>query len=128
VPSVRVFTTFPARTKLRGVFFAGAEHGTPTSQTGLVGERVTRPFSPLAVTASAGAEPNASTAAAIAHFASISLTVPDAGLHYSACISERGRDPGDGAQERTERALVAGSVGAEELDLDGVHRVHIGVA
>ena len=75
--------TFPARTKLSGVFLAGAEQGTPTSQTGLVGERVTRPRSPLAVTASAGAAPSASTAAARAHFASISLSVPDPGSQYS---------------------------------------------
>ena len=67
---------FPARTKLSGVFLAGAEQGMLTVQTGFVGERVTTPRSPLVVTASAEAALSANTAIATAHFASISLSVP----------------------------------------------------
>ena len=78
--SVRVLTTFPARTKLSGVFLAGAEQGTFTVQTGWLGERVTTPRSPLVVTASADPAPSASTAIAVAHFASISLIVPRCAL------------------------------------------------
>src|SRR3990172_13243333 len=51
---------------MSGVFSAGAEQGTPSMQTGMIGERVTRPRSPLAGTAWADVAPSAASASASA--------------------------------------------------------------
>src|SRR5262249_20870785 len=44
-----------------------------------------------------------------------------------AGVAEGGRDAGDRPSERKPRAPVAGAVAAQELDLDRVHRVDVGV-
>src|SRR3970282_542664 len=73
--SVRVLTLLSRRKNTSGVFLAGAEQATPSTHTGVIGERVTTPSSPLGAMPWVDVAPSAvGTSAAIsnAHFASIS--------------------------------------------------------